>query len=204
MKPVIAAIFVFDWEVMSNTHDFEARVVVHNGYEMLGVVARHDLKRCPLFVGVYPGVQMSEKKVSQKLADYADRYGVNRANARQAFRYNIAAENYGRGFELDPTDADGNLLPEFADYLALCVNEAPPQMTPTAACIYNEPRERYEVWLLEPLNEGEEVFTCYGINYVRDYPLNITACHNLEWSYIAKGSTFISDRRGAPSPWKLE
>ncbi|MBN2004988.1 MAG: hypothetical protein JXA21_16635 [Anaerolineae bacterium] len=204
MKSIVSAFFVFGPEVASNTHDFEVRTVTHDGREMLGVVARQDLKRCPLFLGVYPGLQMSKADSERKLAAYADRYGVDRAAAELALRYNVAAERYGADVELDPTDDDGHLLPEFAGHIALYVNEVPPRATPTASFIYNEPRERYEIWLLEPLRAGEEVFTCYGNNYRRDYPFNITVCHNREWSHIGNGSTFISDRRGDPPVWTPE
>jgi len=204
MNSIASAFLVFNQDVMSNTHDFDVRRVVHNDHEMLGIVARRDLARCPLFVGVYPGIPLSKADAGRKLAEYADRHGVDRAAAERAFRYNIAAERYGHGVELDPTDEEGQLLPEFLNHIALYVNEAPPQITPNASFIYNEPRERYEIWLLEPLREGQEILTCYGHNYARDYPFNMMACHNWEWAHIPQGSMFIFDKRGAPPAWKPE
>ena len=192
---------VFPPEVVSNTHDFEVRPVLHNRQWMRGVFARRSIPAadCSLFMGTYPGLRMSREESAQKITRYVARYGVDRQVAiRQTVAYTLSLRDRDPGYVLDPTDEDGNLLPEFIPYLVCYINEPPPGCPCKAAFVYNQPRKRYEIWLLQAVQQEEEVFLYYGSHYVRDYPINTLVMNGKISHFIPTDG--ISDPRSARPP----
>jgi|WetSurMetagenome_2_1015567.scaffolds.fasta_scaffold89996_2 hypothetical protein len=189
-------------EVMANTHDFEVRRVVHNGKVMRGVFPRHsiDTLACSLFVGVYPGHRKSRQENALKIRRYAARHAVDElAATRITALYNLSLKNIDPGFILDPTDDEGNLTPEFVPYIVSYINEPPPEYQAKSVFVYNRPRQRYEVWLLQAVEPDEEIFLFYGRNYMRDYPFSANT-NDSRYSYtISAESIFIPDQRGIPA-----
>lgn len=82
-------------------------------------------------------------------------------------------------------------------------NEPPPGNYSKAAFVYNEPRGRYEVWLVRRVGQGEDVFLCYGDEYERDYFINTTACAGWDGKHMPADSLLLPDPRGAPEPLVL-
>ena len=195
----------FPPEVVSNTHDFEVRWTVHNDRRMRAVFARRRITaaECSLFVGTYPGYQKSTQEIRDKYTSYADRHFVDAQTAiRKTCAYNLSLERVNPGLRLDPTDAEGALLPEFASSIVSYINESPPGILPQAAFVYNRPRRRYEVWLLHAVEQDEEIFLYYGKYYLRDYPYNST-CADSVFHVIPADATLVLDPRGVPPPLQV-
>jgi hypothetical protein len=105
---------------------------------------------------------------AKQLEDYRRRHGVEGPVAyTRATGYNLDVGDHRD--ELDPTDADGVILPAFDGYLALYVNEPSPGQTHNAALGNNPDTGRAELWVLRPLHAGQEVLAAYGDEYERDY-----------------------------------
>ena len=173
---------------------------------MYGVFSRRPVGRpdCSLFMGVYPGHRASKEESLIKVDRYAARNAVDRFTAaRKTVSYTLSMRKYDPGFVLDPTDEKGALLPEFVSYLVCYLNEPPPGHTPKAVFAYNQPRQRYEVWLLQAVRQDEEVFIYYGDKYMRDYPINDNACDTRRCHFIPAESVFRPDPRGAPAPLQV-
>jgi hypothetical protein len=195
----------FPSEVVSNTHDFEVRWVVHNDRRMHAVFARRRIAstECSLFVGTYPGYRKSTEEIRNKFTSYADRHFVDDQTAiRRTCAYNLSLERVDPGFRLDPTDEEGALLPEFSSSIVSYINESPPGFLPQAAFVYNRPRRRYEVWLLHEVGQDEEVFLYYGKYYLRDYSFN-TTCDDHVFHVIPAYGTLVPDPRGVPAPLQV-
>ncbi len=193
----------FPNEVISNTHDFEVRWVIHNQRQMLGVFARRAITEteCSLFIGVYSGLPKTQQEVQDKIVRYAERHSIEKKTAAAKVNaYSLRRRHYDPDHILDPTDEDGNLLLEFKPYITCYVNEPPPGCSANAAFVHNRPRRRYEYWLIEPIGQDQEVFIRYGENYLRDYPINRQAANGRHSYFIAEGISFELDRRGAPAP----
>jgi hypothetical protein len=196
----------FPPEVVSNSHDFDVRWVVHNNLRMRGVFARRVIPtpECSLYMGAYPGHRITKEASTRKVDRYANEHKVARpAAARQVVGYSLSLREHDPGHVLDPTDEEGNLLPEFIPYLVLYINEPPPGAPSKAAFVYNQPRGRYEVWLLKPVHQDEEIYLYYGRNYVRDYPINLDAANGKFSHFIPEGSIFRPDLRGIPAPLQV-
>lgn len=196
----------FPPEVVSNSHDFDVRWVVHNDRRMRGVFARRTVPapECSLFMGSYPGHRISRKESTLKVNRYAQEYNVDRLAAiRQVVAYSLSLRDHDPGYVLDPTDDHGNLLPEFIPYLVCYINEPPPGCPAKAAFVYNQPRQRYEVWLLQTVWQDEEVYLYYGEHYVRDYPINPGANDGKFSHFIPTDSIFKPDLRGMPAPLQV-
>ena len=193
-------------EVVSNTHDFDVRAVVLGGRRMRGVFARRRISaaECSLFMGLYPGRRMTSEANALKVAGYAARHGVDRLSAaRKTVVYTLSLAQSDPGHVLDPTNADGELCPEFVPCIVCYVNEPPPGQVAKAAFVYNRPRQRYEVWLLQPADAGEELYLYYGPNYLRNYPIDSSACDDRLARYIPLESVFRPDPRGIPAPLQV-
>lgn len=196
----------FPPEVVSNTHDFDVRWVVHNGQRMRGVFARRLItaSECSLYMGAYPGYRMKKEDNALKVTRYAAQHSVDHLTAvRQTVVYTLSLRDHDPGYVLDPTDDNGNLLLEFIPYLVCYINEPPPGQPAKAAFVYNQPRQRYEVWLLQAVEQDEEVFLYYGKHYVRDYPINPSVKDELFSHFIPLESTFNPDQRGIPAPLQV-
>jgi hypothetical protein len=166
--------FAFPADIHSNDRDFAAHRVVHHGRPMRGVFARRAVaqEECALFVGVYPGHRTAVEDWRRKVRAYAGRHSVPLDAAKGTLnRLTFSLERVDPGFLLDPADADGGWLPEFAQHLAGLVNEPPPDRAANAVYAYNRVRERFEVWLTKAVREGEEIHAYYGSRYRRDYPI---------------------------------
>jgi hypothetical protein len=190
-------------EVISNTFDFDVRWVLHNGRRMRGVFARRQIRdsECAVFIGVYPGIRRSEKEHAEKTARFAERHDVDLdAAKRRMAAYVLSLKRPDPGFVLDPTDAEGVLLPEFSTSLALLVNENPPGAVPKASFVWNSPRNRYEVWLRQAAAQDEEIHLYYGSQYFRDYPVDAEAANTRFYYLIPAESVFTDDPRGIPEP----
>lgn len=197
---------VFPPEVTSNSHDFEVRWVIHNGQRMRGVFARRSISpaECSLFMGTYPGHPMSKEENGRKVADYAVQHGVDHRTAvRQTGAYNLLLGEHDQEYVLDPTDEQGNLLPEFIPYLVCHINEPPPHCASKAAFVFNQPRNRYEIWLLQAVQHDEEVYLYYGKHYARDYPINTGGSDGRFSHFIPMDSIFKPDLRGLPEPLQV-
>ena len=195
----------FPPEVVSNTLDFDVRWIVHNARRMRGVFARRriGIAECSLYVGLYPGYRKSKEEIANKFTSYAARHFVDEHTAiRKTCAYNLSLERVDPGYRLDPTDDEGTLLSEFSSCIVCYINESPPESSPQAAFVYNWPRQRYEVWLLNTVEQDEEIFLYYGKYYLRDYPFN-TTCDNRIFHIIPVDSVFAPDRRGVPSPLQM-
>jgi hypothetical protein len=193
---------VFPIEVASNTHDFDVHRVVHNGQAMRGVFARRHIhpSECSLYMGIYPGYRRSKEEIASKVSRYAARYCMDVQTAlRKTCAYNLSLEQLDPGYRLDPSDERGVILPEFRDCIVCYINEPPPGHLSKAAFVYNQPRQRQEVWLLQAVGPGEEVYLYYGKQFLRDYPIN-SACDGRFSHYIPPDSILIPDRRGVPDP----
>jgi hypothetical protein len=193
---------VFPPEVASNSNDFEVRCVIHNGQRMRGVFARQAIavSECSLFMGTYPGLRMSKEENARKVAQYAAQHGVDHQTAvRHTVAYTLSLRDHDPGYVLDPTDEQGTLLPEFIPCLVCYINEPPPGCPSKAAFVYNQPRQRYEVWLLQAVQQDEEVYLYYGKHYVRDYPINTGANDGMFSHFIPADSIFKPDLRGMPA-----
>ena len=191
--------------VVSNTNDFDMRWVTHDNRRMRGVFARRriDTSECSLFVGVYPGHRKSKAEIRNKFTSYSDRHFVDeRTSIRKTCAYNLSLERVDPGYNLDPTDEEGALLPEFTSSIVCYINESPPESLPQAAFIYNRPRSRYEVWLLHAVEQDEEIFLYYGKYYIRDYPFNNTGADHL-FHVIPIESVLAPDLRGIPAPLQV-
>ena len=196
----------FSPEVVSNSHDFDVRWVMHNGRRMRGVFARRSIgaRECSLYMGVYPGYRMKKEDNALKVTRYAAQHAVGHLTAvRQTVAYTLSLRDHDPGYVLDPTDDNGNLLPEFTPYLVCYINEPPPERPAKAAFVYNQPRRRYEVWLLQAVEQDEEVYLYYGRHYMRDYPINPNACNERFSHFIPSESIFNLDRRGNPLPLQV-
>lgn len=196
----------FPPEVASNSHDFEVRWVTHSGRRMRGIFARRTIgaAECSLFMGTYPGLRMSKEENACKVARYAAQYGVDHQTAvRQTVAYTLSLRDHDPGYVLDPTDEEGTLLPEFVPYLVCYINEPPPEYPCKAAFVFNQPRNRYEIWLLKPVTQNEEVYLDYGKHYVRDYPINTGANDGMFSHFIPVDSIFKPDLRGIPAPLQV-
>jgi hypothetical protein len=192
----------FPPEIVSNSHDFDVRWVVHNGRRMRGVFARRPIavSECSLFMGSYPGHRRSREESALKVARYADRHSAEKLTAIQKTgTYTLSLRDHDPGHVLDPTDENGNLLPEFIPYLVSYINEPPPEFLPKAAFVYNQPRQRYEVWLLQAVEQDEEVYLYYGKHYIRDYPINPGASDERFAHFIPAESILKPDQRGIPA-----
>jgi hypothetical protein len=197
---------VFPPDVVSNTFDFEARWVIHHGRRMRGVFARRriDLAESVVFIGIYPGRRKSQTEIEQKAARYSVRHAVDeRMAARKTNAYLLSLERVEPGYDLDPTDEDGELLPEFASGIVCYINENPPGSVPKASFVYNLPRSRYEVWLQQGVEQDEEIFLYYGNRYFRDYPVDAEAGESRYYYLIPEGSAFTPDPRGIPPPMEI-
>ena len=164
---------------VSNVDDFTVAAVCHGGRTMQGVISRRVVRDedLPLFVGVYTGYLRTAAEVDAKVASYRSRHGVVGPIAyARATGYNLCADEDGG--ELDPTDPDGSVLPEFAHHVALFVNEPSPSQRTNAVLGLNESTGRLELWLCEPVDAGEEVLTWYGDDYERDYDVARPAVHS--------------------------
>jgi hypothetical protein len=193
-------------EVVSNTHDFDVRWVVHNGRRMRGVFARRSIStpECSLYMGAYPGYRRKKEESALKVAGYVAEHDVDHLTAvRKTIAYTLSLRDRDPGYVLDPTDEKGELLPEFIPYLVCYINEPPPGFTSKAAFVYNMPRQRYEVWLLQAVNQDEEVYLYYGKHYVRDYPVNPGASDDRYSHFIPTESVFRLDQRGIPAPLQV-
>ncbi len=203
MTPSTFTYRVFPSEVVSNTHDFEVRPVVHNHRRMRGVFARRAIaaSECSLYVGAYPGYRKKRENNTIKVASYSKQHKVDERTAiRKVVAYCFSLRNVDPGYVLDPTDEQGNLLPEFIPYIACYVNEPPPDSPTKTAYVYNRPRQRYEVWLLHAVAQDEEVFVYYGGQYLRDYPINPDGRDEHFCHFIPAESILKPDRRGIPPP----
>ena len=192
----------FPPEVASNTHDFEVRLVVHNGHTMRGVFPIRSISalECSLYIGTYPGHRRSREENALKVSRYAVRHSVDEKTALQKIAaYSLSLKKIDPGYLLDPTDDEGNLRQEFIPYIVCYLNEPPPGHPAKSVFVYNRPRCRYEVWLLQSVEQDEEIFLYYGKNYLRDYPFN--ACNDSHQfsHYIPTESIFIPDQRGIPA-----
>lgn len=197
---------IFPPQVVSNSHDFEVRHVIHHGRGMRGVFARHPItsNQCSLYMGAYPGVRVQLEEAYRKADAYAARFGVDRGTAAQrTIGYALSLRNHDPGYILDPTDDLGNLLPQFASHLVCYINEPPPGCPAKAVFVYNQLHERYEIWLLHPVDEGEEIFIYYGSSYRRDYPVNHQSGDEKKSHYIPRASRFHLDPRGLPPPLQV-
>lgn len=194
---------VFPPEVVSNTHDFEVRWVVHNGWWMRGVFARRaiGIPECSLYMGSYPGRRMTKEENALKVTHYSVRHCVDNMTAvRKTVIYTLSLNRYDPGYVLDPTDEEGELCPEFIPYLVIYINEPPPGKPCKAAFVYNRPRQRYEVWLLQAVEKDEEVYVYYGLNYIRDYSIDPHVHDDQLSHYIPSESVLKPDLRGIPEP----
>jgi len=197
---------VFPQEVTSNSHDFEVRRVAHNDRQMCGVFARQSIgaAECSLFMGIYPGHRMSREENARKVAHFAVQNGVDyRTAVRQAGAYTLSLREHDQDHVLDPTDEQGSLLPEFIPYLVCYLNEPPPGCVSKAAFIFNQPRNRVEVWLLQAVQQDEEVYLYYGTHYLRDYPIDDGASDGRFSHFIPMDSIFKPDVRGIPAPLQV-
>jgi len=193
---------VFPPEVASNSHDFEVRRVAHNDRRMRGVFARRSISpaECSLFMGTYPGHRMSKEENALKVAHYAAQHRVDhQAAVRQTVAYTLSLREHDLGYVLDPTDEQGTLLPEFIPYLVCYINEPPPGCPCKAVFVFNQPRNRYEIWLLQAVQQDEEVYLYYGKHYVRDYPISAGANDGMFSHFIPADSIFKPDLRGLPA-----
>lgn len=197
---------VFPIEVVSNTHDFDVRYVIHCNRKMRGVFARRAINEaeCALFIGVYPGLMRTQEEARRKAAQYAERHFMERrAAAGKANTYSLWHRHYDSDHVLDPTDEEGNLLAEFTSYVACYVNEPPPGCFPNSAFVHNRPRHRCEIWLIAPIGQDQEVFIYYGGNYVRNYPISDQASGHRPSYYIPDDVGFELDRRAPPPVLQL-
>jgi hypothetical protein len=159
-----------DRPAASNHQDFRLAWVEHGARSMRGVVARRSIapSELPVFVGAYGGHLRSAAQIEAKVENYRRRHGVQGPIAyTRATGHNLSVGDQGE--ELDPTDADGAILPDFAGHLALYVNEPSPGQAQNAALGHNPVTGRPELWLLCPLPAGAEVLAAYGADYERDY-----------------------------------
>jgi hypothetical protein len=173
---------------------------------MRGVFARRRIETVDsiVFIGIYPGRRKSQAAMEQKAARYAVRHAVDtRMAARRTNAYVLSLARFNPGYDLDPTDEDGELLPEFAPGIVCYLNENPPGGVPKASFVYNLPRCRYEVWLQEGVEQDEEIFLYYGNQYFRDYPVDAEAAESRYYYIIPEGSAFTPDPRGIPAPLQL-
>lgn len=194
---------IFPPEVVSNSFDFEIRPVIHNGTRMRGVFARRPImaRECSLFMGVYPGFRVKKEDSLRKISRFSQKHNVEiNIAARKMAAYTLSLKEKEPGYVLDPTDEEGLLAEEFIPYLAGYINEPPPQQPVKSAYVYNQPRARYEAWLVQPVAKDEEIFVSYGRHYLRDYPINPDSFSQQPAHYIPLGSEFIPDPRGSPEP----
>jgi len=78
---------------------------------------------------------------------------------------------------LDPTDDNGDLMPEFEDrFLGLFANEPPPGTPVNAAFAFCPRRRAIEIWTLHPVATGQEIFVFYGSGYERPYLISEELC----------------------------
>lgn len=197
---------VFPAEVVSNTHDFEVRWVVHAGRRMRGVFARRAIRQaeCSVFIGVYPGYARTRQEIRHKVGRYAERHALERqAAAGKVTADALCHRQYDAEHVLDPTDEEGHLLLEFAPYIAAYVNEPAPALLANPAIVHNRTRQRCEVWLLHAVGEGDEVYLYYGEQYIRDYPISAPACEDRLAYYLPEGSCLDLDRRAPPPVLRL-
>jgi hypothetical protein len=197
---------VFPPEVISNTFDFDVRRVTHDGRRMRGVFARRRIEDdgCALFIGYYPGHRRSTAEMDAKAAGYAARHTVDALSAgRATSAYVLSLNRPDPGFVLDPADAEGALLPDFAPGIVLYWNENPPGRVPQASFVWNLPLRRYEVWLQRSVEADEEIFLFYGKRYFRDYPVDAEAGTDKPYYRIPEGGVFKPDPRGIPAPLAL-
>jgi hypothetical protein len=191
----------FPVEVVSNPFDFEVRLTILNNRLMHGLFSTRGIEanECPLFIGVYPGYRRTIKELTAKSRRISDRAFQEKHPAVQcATPYAFWLGSYDPGYVLDPTDEDGELLPEFAPFIVSYAHEPPPKIHQTAAFVYDRPRQRYEVWLMNPVERDEEVFLYYGNHYLRDYPINLNSTENPFAYYIPEASIFKDDPRCVP------
>lgn len=79
---------------------------------------------------------------------------------------------------LDPTDDDGNILPEFTDtnganlceYAGIYINE--PSVDQFPNCVFAVNSEKIEIWSVRNILEGEELLIFYGKGVYREYLLS--------------------------------
>lgn len=172
-------------DAFSNANAFALAEVSKAGRMMLGVVAKHAISGTPVNIGVYPGRLINTLQSALKREQYALRYGVTRKlDLQRATAYNRDADELAFDHELDPSDADGNILPEFAGHLALYINEPAPDQPLNATFVYDHPNQRYEAWLILPVAAGEEITVSYGRHYWREYPVNAAACAKARLKHI--------------------
>ena len=130
-------------------------------------------------MGTYPGYRKKKEEIARKVANYVAHNSVDYlTGVRKTVAYALSLREHDPGYVLDPTDDDGDLYPEFENYLVGYINEPPPKFPSKAAFVFNLPRQRYEVWLLKAIEKDEEVYLFYGKNYFRDYPINCNSCEN--------------------------
>jgi hypothetical protein len=185
--------------LLSNSYDFVVRPTVLAGRTMAGVVTRHAIPKtcCPLFLGAFAGHLRTEAEIEQKIRGYMARHKVERAAATAcAVAYNLTLAHYQPGFDLDPTDEDGRLLPDFQGCIVNFVNEAPPGRPIKVTFVFNTPRQRYELWLMHGARSGEELFTYYGPLYERGYPINWRAASRIQPGIIPAESVLLIEERG--------
>lgn len=192
---------MFQPEVTSNTLDFFVGWVCHHGRRMRGVFTRHGIpaRDCPLFIGVYPGVMKNHADHHSKVVAYARLHAVDERTAtRRVSAYSLSTSRHFPGCLLDPTDEQGILFPSFRSFLAGYLNEPPVNHQPKAAFVFNQPRQRYEVWLMKPVDEAEEIFIYYGEQYPRDYPIDTASTREHVSFRIPAESLLSLDLRGNP------
>ena len=192
---------VFPTEVVSNTFDFDVREVVHNGQKMRGVFARRTINGsdCSVYIGLYPGRRMKKEDSLRKAESCAVRHAVNPQMAvHNIAAYRFSSQQRDPGYVLDPTDDEGKLADEFIPFIAAYINEPPPDRNAKSAYVYNQPRLRYEAWLLQAVERDEEIFVYYGEKYFRDYPINPDAREAHPANLIPAESIFTLDPRGIP------
>ena len=203
MLPDSLTYHVFPIEVVSNTFDFDVRRVMHNGQPMRGVFSRRAIapEECPLYIGAYPGYRKHRTELDNKASRFAARFSLEpKAAIQHMSTYLLSLQRYLPGYALDPTDENGKLLPEFKPFIVSYLNEPPPGFKQKAVFVYNQARQRYEVWLFQPVEQAEEVFLYYGKRYLRNYSIETTAIEDRFAYYIPAASSYLPDPRGVPQP----
>jgi|WetSurMetagenome_2_1015567.scaffolds.fasta_scaffold532545_2 hypothetical protein len=203
MLPDSAAYRVFPIEVVSNTFDFDVRRVMHNTQQMRGVFSRRVIgpAEVPIYIGAYPGYRKHRPEMESKTSRFAARYLMEeKAAVQQISAYLLSLQRYDPGCVLDPTDEDGKLLPEFKPYIVSYLNEPPPGFKQKAVFVYNQARQRYEVWLIQPVEPDEEVYLYYGKRYLRNYSIETNAIEAQFAYFIPAASNYLPDPRGVPQP----
>lgn len=133
------------------------------------LVARRDIPAWTM-IGAYPGtrytLQRFVKRREQGLTD--GKFGVD------FWKASGATGALSTKYVIDPGDATGTLLPEFANAVAPLVNEPDPGQAPSLVWVWNVPKYRIEMWSSKPIRAGEELTICYGDGYPRGYATGCT------------------------------